>query len=164
MFEDMKENVSDWTDEGQVADYLTKVLNKEAFDRTGLIYGLGHAVYSVSDPRALALKGYVESLSKEKDRMEEYKLYSMVEQVGLDLIRQKRKMYKGVSVNVDFYSGFVYNMLDLPMQLYTPLFAIARIAGWSAHRLEEMINGNKIIRPAYKAVMPFKSYTPLKDR
>ncbi len=164
MFEDMKANIKDWKDESSVADYLVKLLNKEAFDRTGLIYGMGHAVYSLSDPRANVFKKFVENLSKEKNRSEEFELYSLVERLGPEIIGNKRKIYKGVSANVDFYSGFVYNMLDLPQQLYTPLFAIARITGWSAHRLEEMINANKIIRPAYKAISDRHAYVPLKDR
>ncbi len=164
MIEDMKITIKNWNDESSVADYLVKLLNKEAFDRAGLIYGMGHAVYSLSDPRANVFKKYVESLSKEKNRTEEFELYSLVERLGPEIIGKKRKIYKGVSANVDFYSGFVYNMLDLPLQLYTPLFAVARIAGWSAHRLEEIINANKIIRPAYKAVSERTSYIPLKNR
>ncbi len=164
MIEDMKITIKNWNDESSVADYLVKLLNKEAFDRAGLIYGMGHAVYSLSDPRANVFKKYVESLSKEKNRTEEFALYSLVERLGPEIIGMKRKIYKGVSANVDFYSGFVYNMLDLPLQLYTPLFAVARIAGWSAHRLEEIINANKIIRPAYKAVSERTSYIPLKNR
>lgn len=164
MFEDMKANISDWTDESNVADYLLKLLNKEAFDREGLIYGMGHAVYSLSDPRANVLRKFVENLSKEKNRVEEFELYSLVERLGPEVIGDKRRIYKGVSANVDFYSGFAYNMLDLPLQLYTPLFAIARIAGWSAHRMEEMVNASKIIRPAYQAVSPRRKYIPLEKR
>ncbi len=164
MFEDMKENISDWTDESSVADYLIKLLNKQAFDRSGLIYGMGHAVYSLSDPRANILKKFIESLSKEKGRTEEFQLYSLVERLAPEIIGRERHIYKGVSANVDFYSGLVYNMLDLPLQLYTPLFAIARIAGWSAHRMEEILNVNKIIRPAYKAVSARQEYIPLEDR
>ncbi len=164
MFEDMKKNISDWTDESSVADYLIKLLNKQAFDRSGLIYGMGHAVYSLSDPRVNVLKKFVESLSKEKNRMEEFQLYSLVERLAPKIIGEERRIYKGVSTNVDFYSGLVYNMLDLPLQLYTPLFAIARIAGWSAHRMEEIINASKIIRPAYKAVSGRQEYVPLKAR
>lgn len=164
MFEDMKKNISDWTDETSVADYLEKLLNKQAFDRSGLIYGMGHAVYSLSDPRVNVLKQFVESLSKEKNRIEEFRLYSLVERLGPEIISEKRRIYKGVSANVDFYSGFVYNLLDLPLQLYTPLFAIARIAGWSAHRMEEIANGGKIIRPSYKSVSSLKDYTPLETR
>ncbi len=164
MFEDMKKNISDWTDESGVADYLTQLLDQQAFDRSGLIYGMGHAVYSLSDPRANVLKKFVEDQSKEKDRIAEFQLYSLVEKLGPEIIQKKRRIYKGVSANVDFYSGFVYNMLDLPLQLYTPLFAIARIPGWSAHRLEEIINANKIIRPAYKAVLAQQKYIPLDER
>ncbi|MFO7952532.1 MAG: citrate/2-methylcitrate synthase [Bacillota bacterium] len=164
MFEDMKANIEDWTDETKVTDYLEKMLNKQVFDHAGLIYGMGHAIYSRSDPRANVLKKFVESLSEEKNRNEEFKLYSLVERLGPEIISEKRKMYKGVSVNIDFYSGFVYNMLDLPLQLYTPLFAVARIAGWAAHRMEEMINANKIIRPAYKAVSARQDYVPLEMR
>ena len=164
MFEDMKANIADWTDESSVADYLTRLLSKQAFDRSGLIYGMGHAVYSLSDPRANVLRKFVESLSKEKNRKEEFRLYSLVERLGPEIIGEKRQIYKGVSANVDFYSGFVYNMLDLPLQLYTPLFAIARIAGWAAHRMEEIINAGKIIRPAYKSVSPVKEYIPLEKR
>jgi citrate synthase len=164
MIEDMKTTIKDWKDESNVADYLEKLLNKEAFDRTGLIYGMGHAVYSLSDPRANVFKKFVENLSKEKNRSDEFELYTLVERLGPEIIGKERKIYKGVSANVDFYSGFVYDMLDLPLQLYTPLFAVARIAGWSAHRLEEIINANKIIRPAYKAISDHNAYVTLKDR
>lgn len=164
MFEDMKQNVENWENEDEVREYLTDLLNKKAFDKAGLIYGMGHAVYSISDPRAKILKSYVESLSKEKGFEEEYKLYSMVERLAPEVIAKERKIYKGVSANVDFYSGFVYRMLGLPLELYTPIFAVARIAGWSAHRLEELINCGKIIRPAYKSVAPHKEYVDLKDR
>lgn len=164
MFEDMKARISDWTDEGQVADYLERILEKKEFDRSGLIYGMGHAVYSLSDPRATVLKKFVESLSKEKDRMDEFRLYSLVERLAPEIIREKRKIYKGVSANVDFYSGFVYNMLGLPLQLFTPLFAIARLPGWAAHRMEEIANAGKIIRPAYKSVSERRQYIPLDRR
>ncbi len=164
MFEDMKANISDWTDEASVADYLSRLLNKQAFDRSGLIYGMGHAVYSLSDPRANMLKKFVESLSKEKNRIEEFKLYSLVERLAPEIIGEKRRMYKGVSANVDFYSGFVYNMLDLPLQLFTPLFAIARMPGWAAHRMEEIANAGKIIRPAYKSVSDRQEYIPMENR
>ena len=146
MFKDMKKHIKDWTDEDEVRDYLKKLLHKEAFDRRGLIYGMGHAIYSVSDPRAEVLKGFVEKLAKEKGRMKDYNLYAMVERLAPEVIAEERKMYKGVSANVDFYSGFVYSMLDLPLELYTPMFAVARIVGWSAHRMEELINTDKIIR------------------
>lgn len=164
MFEDMKTRISDWTDEGEVADYLERLLDKKEFDRSGLIYGMGHAVYSLSDPRATALKKFVESLSKEKGCVEEFKLYSLVERLAPEIIRKRRRIYKGVSANVDFYSGFVYNMLGLPLQLFTPLFAIARIPGWAAHRMEEISNAGKIIRPAYMAVSERREYIPLDAR
>ncbi len=164
MFEDMKKNISDWTDDDAVKDYLNKLLNKEAFDNAGLIYGMGHAVYSLSDPRAKILKSFVESLSEEKGMHKEFALYSAVERLAPEIISGKRKMYKGVSANVDFYSGFVYSMLGLPTELYTPIFAISRISGWSAHRMEELINAGKIIRPAYKNVATRAQYTNIVDR
>lgn len=152
MFADIMENISDWTNEDEIAAYLQKILNKEAFDNSGLIYGMGHAVYSLSDPRATIMSAFVNNLSAEKNRTEEYGLYQRVEKIATKLITEKRKIYKGVSANVDFYSGLIYSMLDLPMELYTPIFAISRISGWSAHRLEELVGGGKIIRPAYTAV------------
>lgn len=152
MIEDMKENVKDWTDEDAIADYLTKLLNGEAFDKAGLIYGMGHAIYSISDPRALLFRKYVERLSEEKGQQKEFALYASVEKLAPKIISEQRKMYKGVSPNVDFYSGFAYSMLGLPVELYTPIFAIARISGWSAHRLEELSYPGKIMRPAYKYV------------
>ena len=164
VFEDMKEQVKDWKDEDEVRHYLQALLDKQAFDRAGLIYGMGHAVYSLSDPRANLLHSFVEKLSREKGRTEEYELYSLVERLGPEIIAGERKMYKGVSANVDFYSGFVYHMLDLPLELYTPLFAMARGAGWSAHRIEELINMGKIIRPAYKYVGNHADYAPLAER
>lgn len=164
MFEDMKEQVKDWKDEDEVRHYLQALLDKQAFDKAGLIYGMGHAVYSLSDPRANLLHSFVEKLSREKGRTEEYELYSLVERLGPEIIAGERKMYKGVSANVDFYSGFVYHMLDLPLELYTPLFAMARVAGWSAHRIEELINMGKIIRPAYKYVGTHADYAPLAER
>ncbi len=164
MFEDLKEKVRDWEDEEEVKAYLQGLLDKKGFDKSGLIYGMGHAVYSLSDPRANVLRSFVEKLSKEKGRTEEYRLYSMVERLGPELISGERKMYKGVSANVDFYSGFVYHMLDLPLELYTPIFAIARVAGWSAHRIEELINMGKIIRPAYQYVGGREEYKPLTQR
>ena len=164
MFNDIKEHVKDWADEEEVACYLKKILHKETFDRAGLIYGIGHAVYSVSDPRAMVLKDFVKSLSEEKGLEKEYRLYSLVETLAPQIIASERKMYKGVSINVDFYSGFVYDMLGLPHELYTPLFAIARIAGWSAHRIEELLNAGKIIRPAYKSVQPQREYIKMEDR
>ncbi len=164
MFDNIKENVKDWEDEDEVRSYVEKILHKEAFDKAGLVYGIGHAIYSVSDPRAKVFKGYVEKLSEEKGMTKEYKLYSAVEKIAPEIIASERKMYKGVSANVDFYSGFVYDMLGLPRELYTPIFAIARIAGWSAHRIEELINGGKIIRPAYKSVALKREYIDLKSR
>ncbi len=164
MFEDMKKNIADWTDEKQVAEYLRNLLNKKAFDNAGLIYGMGHAVYSLSDPRANIFKGFVERLSKEKGLDKEFELYSLVEKMAPEIIAEERKMYKGVSANVDFYSGFVYDMLGLPSELYTPIFAIARIVGWSAHRIEELISAGKIIRPAYKSVMQHRDYVPIDER
>ena len=152
MFEDIKANVKDWTDDEEISAYLKKLLHKEAFDRAGLIYGMGHAVYSISDPRAKIMAKFVEGLSQEKGRTEEFQLYSNVERLAVKLITEERKIYKGVSANVDFYSGFIYSMLDLPMELYTPIFAISRISGWSAHRIEELVGAGKIIRPAYMAV------------
>ncbi|MBO5208674.1 MAG: citrate/2-methylcitrate synthase [Lachnospiraceae bacterium] len=164
MFEEMKQEISDWTNEGQVADYLAKLLHKDAFDHAGLIYGVGHAVYSKSDPRAVIFKSFVERLSEEKGLHEEFALYSLVERLAPEVIAKERQMYKGVSINVDFYSGFVYHMLNLPMELYTPIFAIARIAGWSAHRMEELANNGKIIRPAYKPIGNDRVYHPIEER
>ena len=164
MFDDMKEHISDYGDEDAVKDYLKRLLHKEAFDNAGLIYGMGHAVYSLSDPRANIFKAFVESLSKEKGREDEFRLYSMVERLAPQVIAEERKIYKGVSANVDFYSGFVYSMLDLPPALYTPIFAIARISGWSAHRLEEVAHSGKIMRPAYKNVGERKAYVPMEER
>ena len=164
MFQDMKKEVKDWEDEDEVRAYLKRLLHKEAFDKRGLIYGMGHAIYSVSDPRAEVLRGFVESLAKEKGRMKDYRLYSMVEWMAPEVIAEERRIYKGVSANVDFYSGFVYNMLGLPNELFTPIFAISRISGWCAHRMEELINSSKIIRPAYKYVGHHRDYVELGDR
>lgn len=164
MFEDLRKHVKHWDDEEEVADYLRKLLHREAFDKRGLIYGMGHAVYSVSDPRADIFKNFVEKLAKEKHRERDFRLYSMVERLAPEIIAQERHIYKGVSANVDFYSGFVYSMLELPPELFTPMFAIARIVGWSAHRMEELINGDKIIRPAYKNVRECAQYLPLEER
>ena len=164
MFNDMKKHIKDFSDEDEIRVYLRKLLHKEVFDKRGLIYGIGHAVYSVSDPRAQVLKGFVEKLAKEKGRMKDYQLYANVEHLAPEVIAQERRIYKGVSANVDFYSGFVYSMLDLPLELYTPMFAVARIVGWSAHRMEELINVDKIIRPAYKNVLDPSEYVPLSDR
>jgi len=164
MFEDMKTCLKDWSDEEEVRTYLKAVLNKQAFDRAGLIYGMGHAVYSLSDPRARIFRSYVERLSIEKGFSEEFALYSMVERLAPQVISDERKIYKGVSPNVDFYSGFVYHMLGLPLELYTPIFAIARIAGWSAHRLEEISYNSKIMRPAYMSVSDRREYIPMSER
>lgn len=164
MFDDIKANVKDWADEDEIERYITKILHKEAFDRAGLVYGIGHAVYSVSDPRATVFRSFVKSLSEEKGLNREYELYSAVERIAPRLIAGERRMYKGVSANIDFYSGFVYEMLGLPPELYTPLFAVARIAGWSAHRIEELVNAGKIIRPAYMSVQPRREYKAMELR
>lgn len=164
MMDDLRSEVRDKTDEEEVEHYLRKLLHKEAFDKKGLIYGMGHAVYSKSDPRAEIFKGFVKQLSEEKGRMEDFNLYSMIERLAPQVISDERKIYKGVSANVDFYSGFVYSMLDIPKELFTPIFAIARIVGWSAHRIEELINMDKIIRPAYVSVMQEEKYKSLEGR
>lgn len=164
MFADMKEQVKDWTNEKEVGNYLRDLLDKKAFDKAGLIYGMGHAVYSLSDPRAVTFRSFVERLSEEKGYEKEFALYSLVERLAPEIIAEKRKIYKGVSPNVDFYSGFVYQMLGLPLELYTPIFAIARIAGWSAHRMEEVCHKGKIMRPAYMTVCPHKEVTPMDER
>ncbi|MCL2802165.1 MAG: citrate/2-methylcitrate synthase [Treponema sp.] len=164
MFKDMMEKISDWGSDNEINNYLEKLLSKEGFDKSGLIYGMGHAVYSLSDPRALIFRQFVEQLAKEKGREKEYLLYSKVETLAPEIIGKVRKIYKGVSANIDFYSGFVYSMLDLPSELFTPLFAVARVAGWSAHRLEELVNNGKIIRPAYKSVTKQQSYIPMNER
>jgi citrate synthase len=164
MFENLKKEVKDWNNDQEIECYLARLLNKEAFDHSGLIYGVGHAVYSVSDPRTLILREYAEKLAKEKGMEDEFRLHVKVEKLAPEVIGKTRKMYKGVSANVDFYSGFVYEMMDIPAELFTPLFAIARIAGWSAHRIEEIVNGGKIIRPAYKSVAPRRDYVLLDDR
>lgn len=164
MFKDIKSNVKDWEDKEEITSYLNKILSKEAFDKTGLIYGIGHAVYSLSDPRAEIFKSSVESLSKEKGLGKEFRLYRNIEDIAIELITNQRKIYKGVSANVDFYSGFVYQMLGLPEELFTPIFAIARISGWSAHRLEELATSGKIIRPAYKSVQEYRTYSAMDER
>ena len=164
MFKDMKENVHDWEDEEEIAMYLNALLNKEAFDKSGLIYGIGHAIYSVSDPRAKGFKAFVKKLSEEKGLTKEYNLYETVERLAPKVIAKNRKTYKGVSANIDFYSGFVYSMLGLPEELYTPIFAMARIVGWSAHRIEELINADKIIRPAYMNVLERRPYVEIDKR
>ena len=164
MFDDIKAHVKDFNNIDEITAYVTKILHKEAFDKSGLVYGMGHAIYSLSDPRARVFKYYVESLSKEKGREEEFKLYSSVAKIASEIIAKERKIYKGVSANVDFYSGFVYSMLDLPPELFTPLFAIARISGWSAHRIEELVNPSKIIRPAYMNVQERRPYVEIDNR
>ncbi|MGJ0703506.1 citrate/2-methylcitrate synthase [Enterococcus avium] len=166
MMEDLKENVNDCEDENEIRDYLEKILNKEAFDKQGLIYGMGHAIYAESDPRAEIFKRYVEKLAAEKgsEASAEFNLYRKVERLAPEIISERRKVYKGVSANIDFFSGFVYHMLDLPQELYTPMFAIARIVGWSAHRIEELINVQKIIRPAYMEVSEDREYQNITDR
>ncbi len=164
MFDNMKHVVKDWGDEEEIAAYLRALLYKEAFDKQGLIYGMGHAVYSLSDPRELIFRTFVEKLSVEKGLEKEFDLYALVEKLAPKIIADERQIYKGVCCNVDFYSGFVYQMLDLPKELFTPIFAIARIAGWSAHRLEELANNGKIIRPAYKPIIPDEKYIPINVR
>ena len=164
MFKDLRANVRDLKDDDEIRAYLNKLLAREAFDQRGLIYGFGHAVYSISDPRAQIFKQYVEKLAAAKGQEEAYDLYSRVERLAPQVIAEKRHIYKGVSTNVDFYSGLVYDMLGLPIELYTPIFAIARIVGWSAHRLEELINMDKIIRPAYVSVSDRADYVPMKNR
>lgn len=164
MFKDIKEHISDWTNEEEVGSYLQKILDKKAFDHSGLIYGMGHAVYTLSDPREVVLKKFAKALAEEKGMMEEFALYELVERLAGQLIMQHRKLFKNVCANVDFYSGFVYSMLGIPEELFTPIFAIARIPGWSAHRLEELINASKIIRPAYKYVGEHIDFQPIEDR
>lgn len=164
MMEDIKKAIKDWEDEEEISNYLEKILNKQAFDRSGLIYGMGHAVYSLSDPRAEIFKSHVEELAQHKGLEDEFKLYSKIERLAPEVIGKTRKIYKGVSANVDFYSGFVYRMLDIPVELFTPIFAIARIIGWSAHRIEEIVNNGKIVRPAYKSIAPRRGYIPMEQR
>ena len=163
MFDCIKENVPDY-DRGKLKDFVAKIVDKEAYDHTGLVYGMGHAVYSLSDPRADILRTFAEKLAIEKHMEEEYEMRKYVAQAAAEVIAEKRRIYKGVAPNVDFYSGFVYDMLDLPRELYTPFFAVARIAGWSAHRMEEITNGGKIIRPGYQAVAKRKPYIPIGER
>ncbi len=164
MFEDLKANVKDWKDDAAIENYLEKLLDREAFDRKGLIYGMGHAVYTISDPRQKILKGAVQTLAHVEGYSKDFDLYERVERLAPIVIGKKRRIYKGVASNVDFYSGLLYSMLDIPCELYTPLFATARIAGWSAHRLEELINSGKIIRPAYMSISDEKEYTALNNR
>ncbi|QHA01569.1 citrate/2-methylcitrate synthase [Dehalobacter restrictus] len=164
MLEDIKQNVTDWQDEDEIKAYLMKIMNKQAFDRSGLIYGIGHAVYSISDPREVLLKEYAGKLAQEKGLAEEYDLFSRVEKLAPDIVLGHNKSGKVISANVDFYSGFVYKMLGLPLELFTPIFAISRMSGWSAHRIEEIVNNGKIVRPAYKSVAPRREYIPLSGR
>ena len=164
MFKDIKANVSDMKDEKEVKEYLRKILNREAFDKKGLIYGMGHAVYSISDPRAEIFKSFVEKLAHEKGRDDDFALYSMIETLAPQVIGEERQIYKGVSANVDFYSGLVYSMLDIPEELFTPMFAIARIVGWSAHRIEELVNADKIMRPAYVSICDYNDYKSIDER
>lgn len=164
MFADIKANVSDWENEEELTAYLQRILDKQAFDHSGLIYGMGHAVYTLSDPREVILKEYAKSLSEEKGLILEYELYERVERIAAELIKKNRNTFKPVCANVDFYSGFVYSMLGIPEELFTPIFAISRISGWSAHRLEELVNKGKIIRPAYRYVGKHKEYTSMDER
>ncbi len=164
MMEDIRAHVPDYNDTDTLKDYLAKIVDKQAFDQRGLIYGMGHAIYAISDPRARAFKEFVEKLAVDKHMEKEYELYSNIEKIAPEVIAEKRRIYKGVSANVDFYSGFVYSMLGIPVELYTPLFAVARIVGWSAHRIEELINVDKIIRPAYMSIMKEREYVPIEDR
>ncbi|NLL20593.1 MAG: citrate/2-methylcitrate synthase [Firmicutes bacterium] len=164
MMNDIKENVKNWDNEREIEDYLVKILRKEAFDHKGLLYGIGHAVYTLSDPRELLLKEKAGELSQEKNMQEEYGLYELVEKLAPQVLADVKKITKPIAVNVDFYSGFVYKMLNIPPDLYTPIFAMARIAGWSAHRIEEIISGGKVIRPAYKNISKKNSYIPLTER
>lgn len=164
MFSNLKDNISSPSDEDSIKNYLSKVLDKDAFDKSGLIYGMGHAVYTLSDPRKVLLKEAAKALAESKDRMEEFELFDRVERISAELITERRRVFKPVCANVDFYSGFVYSMLGIPEELFTPIFAIARISGWSAHRLEELVNNGKIIRPAYKYVGTHKEYLPIENR
>jgi citrate synthase len=164
MFDDIKEHCSNWENEEEIRNYLEKILNGEAFDGSSLVYGMGHAVYTDSDPRAVILKRYAERLAEEKGLMDEFRLYEKVEEVSKDLIMKKHRRFKPVCANVDFYSGFVYTMLGIPRELYTPIFAVSRISGWSAHRLEELVNKGKIIRPAYKYVGKHCAFKDITER
>ncbi len=164
MMDDIKEHLTDWTSESQIREYLRKIVNKEAFNGTGLIYGLGHAIYTINDPRASILRDRAAKLAKEKGLEEEYNLYKLIEKIGPEVLYEKHGDDKKICANVDLYSGFVYSMLNIPRDLFTPLFAVARIAGWSAHRIEEIISGGRIYRPAYKNVLPERKYVPIEDR
>ena len=164
MMENIKENVKDWDDEDEVMNYLGLILDKKAHNNTGLIYGMGHAVYTKSDPRAIILNDKARELAVEKGREDEYRLYTHVAELTPQLFHQRKNSDKVISPNVDFYSGFVYDLLGFPREIYTPIFAMARVAGWCAHRLEELINGNRIIRPAYKSVVEKTHYLPMAQR
>ena len=164
MFADLKSHISDWRNEEEVGAYLDKILDKQAFDRSGLIYGMGHAVYTLSDPREVILKKFAKKLAEEKGMTEEFAFYETVEKLAGQKIMEHRRLFKNVCANVDFYSGLVYTMLGIPQELFTPIFAIARMPGWSAHRLEELMNTSKIIRPAYKYVGHHTEFIPVKDR
>ncbi len=164
MMDDIRAHVPDYNDIDTLKDYLSQIVDKKAFDKRGLIYGMGHAIYAISDPRARVFKQFVERLAVEKHKEKEFELYTNIEKLAPEIIAEKRRIYKGVSANVDFYSGFVYSMLGIPVELYTPLFAIARIVGWSAHRIEELINVDKIIRPAYKSIMKERVYVTIDER
>ena len=164
MMEDIKANVYDWSNDREVANYIRKILRREAFDGSGLVYGLGHAVYTLSDPRAVLLKEKAEQLAEVTGMVKEFELYKSIERLAPEIFCEVTKNTKTISANVDFYSGFVYKMLNIPEDLYTPIFAIARMPGWAAHRVEELVSGGRIIRPAYKNVLPDNEYIPLKDR
>ncbi|QNU68012.1 citrate/2-methylcitrate synthase [Ruminiclostridium herbifermentans] len=164
MLQNIKENVSDWNDEEEIRNYLTKIMDKQAFDKAGLIYGLGHAVYTLSDPRTTLLKEKAHQLAIEKGREKEFLFYETVERIGPEVFCKKKGTSKNICANVDFYSGFVYDALGIPAELFTPLFAVARIVGWCAHRIEEVISNQKIIRPAYKSISKAKEYIPINQR
>ena len=164
MRDDIKANVKDWSSEKQVSEYIRKIATKQAFDKSGLVYGMGHAVYTISDPREVLLKAKAKELAKEKGFLEEFELYNLIEKVAPGIIQEVHNSDKKVCANVDFYSGFVYTMLNIPRELYTPIFAISRIAGWSAHRIEEIVSGGRIYRPAYKNVSPERDFIPMSER
>lgn len=164
MVNEIKSNVKDWEDDNELAEYITKILTKQAYDKSGLVYGMGHAVYTISDPRAILLKKYAKKLAKAKNCEKEYALYESIERLTPDLFRKIKNTSQSLCANVDFYSGFVYSMLGLPTELFTPIFAIARVAGWSAHRIEGLINADKIIRPTYLGVGKPREYVKLEDR
>lgn len=164
MMDELKANVKDWSSEKEVSDYLYKIARKDAYDKSGLIYGMGHAIYTISDPREILLKAKAKELAKEKGCLEEFELYNMIERLAPSIIQDVHNSDKKVCANVDFYSGFVYTMLNIPRELFTPIFAISRIAGWSAHRIEEIVSGGRIYRPAYKNVSPERDFVPLANR